>query len=456
MNQKLKEEITTKREKELEDEMILIDKDIRQVFRGNEEIEIEIFAIKKREIEKQLLTKSISTQTHIEEFSSITFQTNYIQIGKIFGIESMLWMLVHDEVIKYQEYATFLQLFSVENFKITPHDNSNQITINFECENERRSLRPSVIKSFLPNSKLQNLMIEQKNEMFIFTENIEFTLEMNRYPQNKDYYTKIDISVMTEYLKSQSKSLLNSLINHSSQAVYKSKKFENKLSEIKDCNRANVWRKLIGNKLRITPELYFNLRNLSNVNFPSQVERTINEDLKRVLRYYLKTWDLELVKNEYHNFSEYENVKTATYEEEKTTPIFDNFIWQKTDHLKIFENLKEICKCFQVFRNDIGYVQGMCRISFFFFTIFKNNIETFTMMTNFLLLREPMLTCYKFDLKKIETYENAFRAFVGKAAPECAKLLLKSNDKMISIFMMENLFTLFSNYFEEADSKSFK
>lgn len=460
MKARNKGDILSERERELEAEMRFVDDEIERVVKENQKFETAIAVLREAEMQRSLLGKDDGTQTTIEDDSALLFQTNYMQLYRVFGSHEMLWQLFHDEIIKYPEYVTFLELYQISavsedstvNGKTGVTDNRKLISLKIEPESEAKRLRPSVVRTGGTNLSLQNAMFERRAELFEFTDKGTFAKEMDRRPFTSQYCTNVDVEMMIGYLQAQNKTFIDSLMNRNAKAVYKSQKFENVLSSIKNSDRSDVWRKLIGNKLKITPELYFSLKALSERNFPPQIERTITEDLKRVLRYYLKSWDLKVVQREYQQFSQYEKVKNLQ-SESTAKPPFENFVWERTDHLRIFENLREMCRCFQVFRGDVGYVQGMCRISFFFFSVFQNTIEAFTFMANFLLTKEPMLDCYKFSQPKMELYENAVRKFLPRAAPQCSKALLRENDRLLSVFMMENLFTLFSNYFEEVDAK---
>lgn len=204
-----------------------------------------------------------------------------------------------------------------------------------------------------------------------------------------------------------------------------------------------VWEQIIQNKLVIILELFCHSRDLSQVNFPDNVKKLIELDLNRVLRFYqkyLKSEDMAIIK------------KPTAYRASVLKTWLD---WTPAATIPgvqvhpYFHDLSEILYCFQVYRGGIGYVQGMCRISYLIYIVFKNNIEAFTNFANMIFFKKPLLKFNRLNLKFIDRYTECLKHFLLKLYPEVANAILSTNENLLSVFFMESFYTLYASYFDE-------
>jgi hypothetical protein len=395
------------------------------------------------------------TQTYIERTRELYFPTNYMQVYQNFGTQSVLWQLLQDRLSRFPVFMNVLENYDVDVSKSYDDHSNVALTLSLTTHDVPRRLRTTFLMKEQDQLPLDELIKNRQSELFEFNDNKSFTKEMvkDKGRVNTEIFP---ISELKDYSKSQDDGLFAKLLSENPNKKIHRKVFQ-LLEKWNETSRREVWPKLLGNRLKITPELYCNLRTIAGHNFPKSIERVIVEDLKRVVRYYLKFWNPSDVRAEAVPKSAPLDVSglSAPKEEElvnKNEPLDDAF-WENVDRLRIFENLKEVLMCFQVYRGDIGYVQGMCRLSFMTFTVFKNNIETFANLCNLLFFKKPLLICYRFEIDAIDLYEKCLDDYTTKLFPQLMKKLKRQNDKILKIFVMENFFILFANYFDEGDNK---
>lgn len=447
--------LVVRKEEQFLIELANLDIEIKAVVNENEKIEALIL---ENEIKKNTYLHKrceTGTQTFIERTRELYFPTNYMQVYQNFGTQSVLWQLLQDRLSRFPVFMTLLENYDVEVSKSYDGPSNVALTLALRPHELPRKLRTTFVMKEQEERPLDELIKDRQSELFHFNDHKSFAKEMVK-EKGKINTEIFPIAELKVYSKSQDDGLLAKLINENPNKKIHRKVFQ-LLEKWNETSRKEVWPKLLGNRLKITPELYFSLRTIAGHNFPKSVERVIVEDLKRVIRYYLKFWNPRDVRAEsMPKSSALDGSELPVLLDEaaanKDEPLEDSF-WENVERLRIFDNLKEILMCFQVYRGDVGYVQGMCRLSFMTFTVFKNNIETFANFCNLIFFKKPLLVCYRFDIEAIDIYEKCLDEYTLKHFPQLMKKLKRQNDKILKIFVMENFFILFANYFDETDNK---
>jgi Rab-GTPase-TBC domain len=130
---------------------------------------------------------------------------------------------------------------------------------------------------------------------------------------------------------------------------------------ISDSERKELWKIRIGNSLGITRELYESLCiRLQIEGIIKQHQKLINDDLFRTLPNY------------------------------STTKVGDT----------MYRRLTHLLSLFQMYRPDIGYVQGMSfLVSMLYY--YYDDFDTFVLFSNLILTKPLVRTCYDFDISKV-------------------------------------------------------
>ena len=129
-----------------------------------------------------------------------------------------------------------------------------------------------------------------------------------------------------------------------------------------DEERKEVWKARIGNKLKITKELYHGLfSRLHSRSFPKKVDKLIRDDLDRTFPNCL------------------------TFEEGK----------------RMYSKMHNLLRLFQLYRPDIGYIQGMTYIISTLYYYF-DEYETFKCFCNLVITNNFMRNMYTFNMKYVK------------------------------------------------------
>lgn len=132
---------------------------------------------------------------------------------------------------------------------------------------------------------------------------------------------------------------------------------------ISDEERKQLWRIRIGNSLNITKELYNGLcLRLELEGIKKQYQKLIGDDLFRTLPNYGSTKAGE----------------------------------------SMYQKLHHILSVFQLYRPDIGYVQGMSFLVVMLY-YFYDEFETFSIFSNLILTKPLISACYDFDLETVSS-----------------------------------------------------
>lgn len=133
-------------------------------------------------------------------------------------------------------------------------------------------------------------------------------------------------------------------------------------SAISDEQRKKLWRARIGNKLKITKEIFANLMiRVSQEEFPKKIAKLISDDMVR------------------------------------SFPAIHDKISDDSD---TFQNLTALLKIFHIYRPDIGYTQGMAYHVSMLYTYFSE-YETFKYFCNLLYTKEFIFNLYAFNTQKV-------------------------------------------------------
>lgn len=130
---------------------------------------------------------------------------------------------------------------------------------------------------------------------------------------------------------------------------------------ISDKERKQMWKIRIGNSLRIDRELFETLKlRFKNDGIKPQVAKLIVDDLNRTLA-------------NYKNFSAGQIM---------------------------YDGVQELLSLFQVYRPDIGYVQGMSFLIVFLYYYYED-FECFVLFCNMILTKKLMFSCYDFNIDSV-------------------------------------------------------
>lgn len=136
--------------------------------------------------------------------------------------------------------------------------------------------------------------------------------------------------------------------------------------------RWQCWMDLLPNWLKISPELYLHLENISKENVCGQSLGVIQMDLNWVFK----------------NFGS--QMKSQT-EEDGQGETWD---W-------LMSEMELILKIFEAFWQDISYTQGMAQLIYVLHSVIKDKLNTFICFSN-LILGDKMIHCFfNLDMKKL-------------------------------------------------------
>ena len=379
---------------------------------------------------------TIATQTAIEVHGN-NLCTNYLRIYQIYGTIDAIWQMLQDGLVKFEQFNSILERYNISIEKDYSERDRMTIMFYFNMRTHIRRLTHTVRIDRTLDRKFDGMLKQKKKELQSLTDAEDFAVEMRSKTDLEKNRQNISYEILECYMSSQSE---NFMVNFFSTRKGFKKTIKDFLQSRSMVTRSYVWTKIIQNKLNITPELFCHYRGLSRVNFPDNIKKLIELDLNRVLRFYqknLEPYDVEII-----NKNDLDNTK-----DESDTSLPPN----QFKDTRIFQNLSEILYCFQIYRGDIGYVQGMCRISYLIYIIFKNNIEAFTNFVNFIFFKKPLLKLYRFNLPTIDLYTECLQYFLKKYYPNIANQIISTNETLLSVFVMESFYTIFASYFNEDD-----
>ncbi|CAG9323814.1 TBC1D12_1 [Blepharisma stoltei] len=169
--------------------------------------------------------------------------------------------------------------------------------------------------------------------------------------------------------------------------------------------RGEVWGKVIGNNLYITPQLYGILqskfaqqeRDESTLNIPADIRR---------------------------NLSSFQSAQ-------REKPLF--------------QTLQEILEAFIAYRPDTGYVQGMAYLASIL-VIYLDDYKSFECLANIIFKSEILRTFYSFDLPGMQSYYRVFEHYMKKYVPT----VYDHFDEIgitPDLYLLEWVYTLFSRCF---------
>lgn len=361
-------------------------------------------------------------QTLIEK-SEENEVTNYLAIYSVYGTVHAVWQMLQDSLSQYPQFIEIIQNYEIGTLKrlaergtiildlrLTPLPTPKRLTTTHAFGEERDAQIGSIVK-------------ERRNQMLGYLEASSFMSEMTKF-QDLNAFEKMSVNDIKRFFESQNQAFAKSLPPDEKARV--TEKVYLLFEGIEGIDRKTIWPKLIGNKLRITPELYFSLQTMSLVNFPKSVERVIVEDLKRNLR------------SVYEDYTKQETSRGGK-------PC-------KIEEMPLLISIKEILMCFQVYRGDIGYVQGMSHLCMTLHKIFKNNIETFKNFCNLLFFKRPLIDFYRFDMEMLDQYTLLLGVNLQRNFRNQYEEFMLVQDNLTNMFVVENYFTIFSNYFVERDN----
>ena len=173
--------------------------------------------------------------------------------------------------------------------------------------------------------------------------------------------------------------------------------------------RGEVWNKVVGNPLHVTPQLFNVLLARAKESNPDAREQNgsslIPMDLKRTLG------SLQ--------------------------------VFQKEQPLH--QALNDLLEVFASYRPDIGYVQGMAYLGAILI-LHLGTYKAFETFANMICKSEMLRTFYSFDLTAIKAYYRVFEYFMRKKVP---KILNRFYELGITpdVYLLEWVYTLFSRCF---------
>lgn len=136
------------------------------------------------------------------------------------------------------------------------------------------------------------------------------------------------------------------------------------------------------------------------------------------------------------------NLETLTNTDSET----QSHIWDK-----FFKELEIILKTFQVFRGDIGYVQGMTQLVYILHNIFKHEFHTFNAFCSIILKHFPLYEFYTFDSSCITLFTECLKHFVCSFCNAAEPNVSFFVDNLAQSLLYSSFLTLFTGYLEEKD-----
>lgn len=385
---------------------------------------------------------SVAVQTMIEAHRN-DLSTNYLRIYQIYGTIDAVWQMLQDGLVKFEQFNSIMENYSLNIEKDFSSKNHMSIVIYFNIRTHTKRLTYTLRIERPQSERFEEMVKQRKRELQSLTNAEDFAVEMKSKTDLAKSRQEISYTILERYMLSQSE---NFMVNFFSTRKGFKKTIKDFLQSKTVVTRSYVWAQIIQNKLFITPELFCHFRGLCKVNFPENVKKLIELDLNRVLRFYqkyLEPDDMTIVKGT-DGMQGISPEEVATMDPGCLPP-------QEFKYTRIFHDLSEILCCFQVYRGDIGYVQGMCRISYLIYIVFKNNIEAFTNFANLVFFKKPLLKFYRFNLDSIDRYTECLKHFLLKLYPDVTNAVLSTNENLLSVFVMESFYTLYASYFDEED-----
>ena len=145
---------------------------------------------------------------------------------------------------------------------------------------------------------------------------------------------------------------------------------------------------------------------------------------------------------ECNNSRHYEHLNLLNDEE-------DNKVSEQWDIF--FRELEMILKAFQVFRGDIGYVQGMTQLVYLLHHVFRDEFATFNAFCSLILKHFPLYEFYTFDKHCLGIFSDCLRHFVcchcNAALPRVSFFV----ENLAQSMLYSSILTLFTGYLEERD-----
>lgn len=174
-----------------------------------------------------------------------------------------------------------------------------------------------------------------------------------------------------------------------------------------DAERKKLWRKLIGNKLRISRRTYQQLRDILDLEgIPLKVNKQIIGDLDRTFP------------------------DCSSYEEGE----------------KMYKSMWRILSLFHIYRPDLSYVQGMTCILLLLF-YYYDEYESFVYFTNLMICNPFVYSLYNFNKIHIACYVKMFEKRMNKQLPKISQVF-EENSISTTAFVYEWFFTIFSRSFK--------
>ena len=392
------------------------------------------------------LKKDKGIQTSIENITKM-YSTDYMVIYKIFGTINAIWQIFHDTIARHNQYNLMLNNYEIKLEKNLVKEESLviELSLNLLDNKNQKDLKIAIgndglKKKLEKEEKYEEIFNKIKQELRHLKETESFCMEMNSL-KNEIMFNRqnIDFNVLDIFYKKFK-------IQKHLKRKKKNKLIRDILNKKTLVTRRHIWNKVIANKLKISPELYYSLLNLQKIGFPETVLKTIENDLRRVLKFYRK----DILNSKKSLLLTSENKITGENLENIKDKAEINFN-KELVKLKIFKDIKEILMCFQIYRGDIGYVQSMSRLVYLLYIVHKNKIETFISLCNMILLKKPLLSFFRFDVNLIDNFSIELKKDLEIICPIFLKEISETNPYVIDLFVTEAFFTIFSSYFNEID-----
>ena len=116
-----------------------------------------------------------------------------------------------------------------------------------------------------------------------------------------------------------------------------------------------------------------------------------------------------------------------------------------------FKEIEMVLKVFQIYRGDLGYVQGMSQFAYIIYHVFQDEFLTFEYFVHLILKKYPLFEFFSFKnstVKKFSVTVSHFAKLNLKSKSETTSFFI---DNMIDTYLYSIFFTLFVGFFEESD-----
>ena len=110
-----------------------------------------------------------------------------------------------------------------------------------------------------------------------------------------------------------------------------------------------------------------------------------------------------------------------------------------------------VLKVFQIYRGDVGYVQGMSQLGFIIYHVFNDEFLTFEYFVFLILKKYPLFEFFSFDNKTVSRFSKCVSHFCKSNVKDPSETVSFFLENMVGTYLYSVFFTCFVGFFEESD-----